>query len=136
MFVCYFDFLHPCFLHTPAGKQMQPRGRRQILCSQLAAGVSEPTSGSAVVAQVHGTTLKAAVSPPSHSATFPSPVLGREVNPGPAASLRLCSGGSTHATRAGAAPGTLVQFSGWTFSRTAHCVALMRQLFLAALLYI
>lgn len=92
---------------------MQPGGRRQTLGSRLAAGVSEPTSGCAVGAQIHGTVLKAAVPPPSHSAMFPSPVRGREVNPGPAASPQLRSG--EHPRRAGLPEGLCCSFQAGCF---------------------
>lgn len=104
-----FIFLHWCFLHVHTGRQTQPRGRRGggIPCtfSWLQAWVCYGCTNT------HCTMPKAAVPPPSHSAMVSSPVLGREVNLGPAASPRLSSGQQSRCS--GRAQ---LQCSGWVFS--------------------
>lgn len=113
-FECFFVtliFFIPVF-RTCIQKSKQSPGEGGRPC---AAGVPEPTSGYAMGARIHSTTVRTAVPPPSHSTMFVSPGLGREVNLVPAASPHLSSGEHPRCSDRGCHQDSAKR-SGWMFS--------------------
>lgn len=116
MFVHYFDFPPLVFLAHAHGKANTAQGKEGSQHGWLAAGVGLPWG------HKH-TQHQAAVPPPSHSTMFSSPVLGREVDLGPAASSRLSSGQQSHHSGRGCHKDSAAVFMLGVLSTAAHCAA-------------